>query len=494
MAERRLAERPAMQLVGLDDDAMDAPPPVRSAPERLHEAAAGARTWASRRPAIAGVVSVVVAALLAVVVLAGPRWLVARERAHVLGPAAFAGAVHSLRSAPQALWTADVDGGVAPMLVGDVLVVTAGSVDAGDRRIVGLDAVSGETRWTVRLGTDPVPDAVMCRSTGTLLACVVGPAPTPDPRDLAQVPDGIVGAAALWAIDPTDGAVRSRHTIAGWVQSTAAAGSDLVVASYAYGQLTISKMDPVTARAVWVTKRVAPARTSTNDRIRLIVGGGLVMATGNDSTILLDGATGERQAHSVEALGVDETRLTGDGTLVRVKYRLQGSAIVARSSLSTGLGKPWLTAEGSLLSVDVSDRSSGLTFTSGGEGVDGVSAYRAGTPSQVWHTTSMATRVSVDAAGRVVLRNGGTLAGLDVGSGAVMWVRDLGGVSGPAVSDGRRMAVLTGAIDDRRVLVALDLGTGEVDWQLPLPGGTTRVVQVGTQLYALGDDVLVALR
>src|SRR4051812_42590438 len=128
MAERRLAERPAMQLVGLDDDATDAATPVPSAPERLHAAASGARTWASHRPATAGVVTLAVVALLAGVVLAGPRWLVERARAQVLGPAAFAGAVDSLRAAPEALWAASVDGGDAPLLVGDVLVVTAGSV------------------------------------------------------------------------------------------------------------------------------------------------------------------------------------------------------------------------------------------------------------------------------------------------------------------------------------------------------------------------------
>ena len=30
--------------------------------------------------------------------------------------------------------------------------------------------------------------------------------------------------------------------------------------------------------------------------------------------------------------------------------------------------------------------------------------------------------------------------------------------------------------------------------KLVLPEGTSRVVQLGTQLYAVGDDVLVALR
>jgi outer membrane protein assembly factor BamB len=197
---------------------------------------------------------------------------------------------------------------------------------------------------------------------------------------------------------------------------------------------------------------------------------------------------------SNEAFGVDETRLRGDGTLVRVHYRLLGTAIVARSSLSTGMGEPWLTAEGSALSVDVSDGSSGLSFTGDGFGVDGTSAFRGGEDQQVWRTPTRATRVSVDAAGWVVVRNGGTLAGLDAADGAVVWVRDLGVVSGPAVTDGRRVAVLSGRVDEPRVLVALDLASGTVEWRLPLPDATSRVLQLGTQLYAVGDDVLVALR
>ncbi|WP_028046666.1 PQQ-binding-like beta-propeller repeat protein [Cellulomonas sp. URHE0023] len=493
MAQRRLAERPVMQLVGLDDDATVGSAPARSAPERLHEAAAHVRTWASRRPATAGVIAVVAVVLLAGGVAAGPHWLLERERARVLGPASFVGAVDSLRSVPEVPWTADVDGGVAPVLVGDVLVVTAGSVDAGDRRVVGLDAVTGATRWAVALGADPIPDAVACRSAGTLVTCVAGPSPAPDPRGLAQVPDSPVGVSTLWAIDPMDGAVRSQHPISGWVQATAAAGADLVVATYASGRLAISRIEPVTGRQVWHSQWYASGRTKINGRLRMVVAGGLVLVSGADTSVLLDEETGERPAPSTEPR-VDETRLTADGTLVREHYRVLDSAIVARSSLSSGLGEPWLTAEGSVLPVDVSDGSSALTFTSDGLGVDGVRAYRAGADQQVWRTTTKATRVSVDVAGRVVVRSGGTLAGLDTSDGSLVWVRDLGAVSGSAVSDGRRVAVLSGGVDDHPVLVALDLADGGVEWRLPLPDGTSRVVRLGTQLYALGDDLLVALR
>src|SRR3954451_2501605 len=115
MAERRLAERPAMQLVRLDDDATDAATSIRSAPERLHVAAVDAGHWASRRPGSAALVLVTVLALLVTGIVGGPRWLTARERAEVLGPASFPGAVGSLKSLPQVRWTADVDGATAPV-------------------------------------------------------------------------------------------------------------------------------------------------------------------------------------------------------------------------------------------------------------------------------------------------------------------------------------------------------------------------------------------
>lgn len=493
MAERRLAERPAMQLVGLDDDAMDGSSPVRSAPERLHDAALDARGWASRRPAWATAAILTVLAVLVTGVVGGPRWLTAREREAVLGPAAFAGAVASLHSPPQVHWTADIDGTTTPLLVGDVVVAAAGTVER-DRRIVGLDAVTGETRWTLPLASDPVPSAVMCKSASALLACVVGPVPSGDRRDLVSDADTAVGVATLWAIDPVDGTVRAQHPIDGWVMSTAAAGTDLVVATYTFGLLTVTRLDPLTARPVWQMERFVTARSASNGRIRLVVAGGLVMAQGNDSTLLLDAATGERQPRPAEALGVDESRLTADGTLVRVQYRLIDSAIVARSSLSDGAGEPWLTAEGSVLNKDVSDGASGLVLTADGLGEDGVGAYRVGVDEPVWTSTAPATRVSVDAEGRVVVRNGGTLAALDAGSGETVWVRDLGAVSGPALSDGRSVAVLSGGTNDPGELVALDLQTGELEWVWPMPESTSRVVQLGTQLYALGDGVLVALR
>ena len=56
------------------------------------------------------------------------------------------------------------------------------------------------------------------------------------------------------------------------------------------------------------------------------------------------------------------------------------------------------------------------------------------------------------------------------------------------------MAVEHDASDGAPVLSAVSLDDGAAAWEVALPVGTTRVVRLGSQLYALGDDALVALR
>ena len=102
--------------------------------------------------------------------------------------------------------------------------------------------------------------------------------------------------------------------------------------------------------------------------------------------------------------------------------------------------------------------------------------------------------VAVDADGRVVLRGGGALVGLDTRTGEQRWARDLGSTSGATFTDGRRLAVLHDTGDGSPTLVAVRLADGSVAWEAPLPAGTSRFVRLGTQLYAVGDDAVVALR
>ena len=491
MAERRLAERPAMQLVGLDDDATDAPAPVRSAPERLHEAAAGARTWASRRPAIGGrrLRGGRRAARRSSCSPARAGWSSANAP-QVLGPAAFAGAVDSLRSAPQARWTADVDGGVAPMLVGDV---------AGGRpRVPWTRATGGSSASTRSRARRAGP----CRSAPTrslTRSCAGRPARCwrassarprrPTRATWPRSPTAIVGAGDALGDRPDRrrGPVAAPDRRVGPVDRRRGLRPRRGDATPSDSS-TISRIDPVTARAVWVTQRFATARTSTNGRIRLVVarraGDGARATTAPSCSTRRRGSgrpTRPRRSGSTRPGSWRTGRWCGCST------GCMRSAIVARSSLSTGPGRALADRRGLGALRGRVRRSSGTHLHLGRAGRRRRPAPTGrGADQQVWRTTRTATRVSVDAAGRVVVRNGGTLAGLDVADGARRLGprprRGLRAGASPTVGGWR-----CSAGGDRRPPACSSPSTSRtasVEWQLPLPDGTSRVVQLGTQLYA----------
>lgn len=476
-----------MQRVRLDEDerASVADPP--SGPQRL-------RGWVARRPGRAAAAVVATVVVLATVVVGAPRWAADQERAAVLGAAAFPGAVRSLADPPGVRWTTAVDGSVVPLLVGDV-IVAVGATTAG-RQIVGLDVVDGQQRWSVSLADHPAPENVLCRPLEGHLACVVGPAPPSDRRVLVPGDtNGDDGTAVLLVLDPVDGTVLHRSDIGGWVVATAQAGSDLVVATYAWGMLTVRRLDPATGAVRWQTQRWSTFQSASNGRVSLVAAAGLVLAAGNDVTLVLDAASGERLPRPAGATVEDQTRLLEDGTLVRTRYRLRDAGVDAISQLSTGRGEPWASVRGVLVAPTVSDGSSGLVFAAGGLTSGGrVRAYDRGTAEQVWLASAPAPEVVVDAAGRVVLRGGGALVGLDAATGKEAWTHAFGPSIGRAFTDGRRVAVEHDTSDGTPVLSAVALDDGAAAWEVPVPAGTTRVVRLGSHLYALGDDALVALR
>ena len=301
--------------------------------------------WASRRPVRAGTAVVATLAVVATVLVGVPQWVSGHERAEVLGAVPFVGAVRVLDSAPRARWSAVVDGSVAPVLAGDVVVVTAGEPSAG-RRLVGLDVVSGAQRWTVDLDAAHVPERVQCRPLESRVVCVVGPAPPPDRGLVPALPSGEAGASELLVIDPARGTVLSRSDVRGWVVATATVGADLVVATYAWGMLTVRRLDPGTGGVRWETERWSTFRSAGNGRVALVAAAGLVMAAGNDVTTVLDARTGERLPRPDDASVADQVRLLDDGTLVRTRYRDRAAGADPVSLLSTGVGEPWLSVRG----------------------------------------------------------------------------------------------------------------------------------------------------
>ncbi|MDQ0373474.1 outer membrane protein assembly factor BamB family protein [Cellulomonas humilata] len=492
------ALRPVMQRVGLDEDDAAVEDGVRSGPQRLRAGVARLGSWAARRPARAVVASVCALAVLGTVSVGVPSWVSRHERDAVLGAAAFPGAVRVLEQAPRVRWSADVDGTVAPVLAGDVIVAATQASPTG-RRIVGLDVVAGHERWSVPLDDALVPERVQCRPLDAQLVCVVGPdAPSDTRRFDPDASAAQVGASALLRIDPADGRVLSRSDVPGWVVATEQVGSDLVVATYSWGMLAVRRLDPATGAVRWQTQRWSTFRSAGSSRVSLVAAGDLVIAAGNEVTLLLDALTGERLPRPAGAAPSDQVRLLDDGTLVRTRFRVREAGVDAVSELSFGRQDPWSTVRGSLVEPGVSDGTSGLVFTAsgltGGPLGGRVRAYAPGSTEAVWRALAPAPEVAADVAGRVVLRGGGALVGLDARSGEEVWRRSFGPTIGRSFTDGEHLLVEREGYGGLPMLTALSLDDGATDWDAPLPADAPRPLRIGQHLYALGDGRLVALR
>ena len=343
---------------------------------------------------------------------------------------------------------------------------------------------------------------------GAELVCVVGPeAPSdtrrfvPDDPDRPDAPGAEGGASVLLRIDPADGQVQSRSDVPGWVVATAASGSDLVVATYAWGMLAVRRLDPSTGATRWETQRWSTFQSAGSSRVDLVAAGELVMATGNEVTLLLDARTGERLPRPRGSSVSDQVRLLDDGTLVRTRFRVRETGVDAVSELAVGRRDPWFTVRGSLVEPGVSDGTSGLVFAAsgltGGPLGGRVRAYAPGSSEAVWRALIPAPEVAADVAGRVVVRGAGALVGLDARTGEQVWRRSFGPAMGRTFTDGERIVVergRIGGVGEVPTLTALSLDDGETVWDAPLPADAPRPLRLGQHLYALGDARLVALR
>lgn len=493
---------PALQRVPLDEvDEADGGTGVRppSAFQRASRVAGAWSGWRARRPWRA--IGVLVGSLGLAVTLAvtTPSLVTAHERSTVLRPGAFAGAIRT-SSPPAARWTVAVDDRVLPVLVGDTVVVATGP-GPDDRALAGLDVVTGALRWQRPLGVDPRPAEVRCLEVEARVACTLGPDQV-DERvatrsGQAPAPD----VAALVLLDPSTGEVLRRASTPGRVVSVEthdALAGDVVLAAIADGVLTIRRLDPETGAVRWVATRPSAFPAASTSRVHLTVGGGLVVATAEGSTLVVHVDDGAPVPPPADATGTDETALLSDGTLVRTRYRVHAVGVDVVSELSQGDGEPWLTTRGVPVEPGVSDGSSSLVFTSsvlaGGPMGGRVRAYAPGRSDPSWHALTPAREIAVDAAGRVVLRAAGALVGLDAATGRTVWRRTFGLGMGPVFSDGRLVVVQRTSPGDGSALVALDLRTGAPEWVAPLPAGARTVVQLGAHLYAVSDDALTALR
>lgn len=499
------APGPALQRVPLDEvDEANAGRGARprTAVQNAARVAGAWSGWHARSPSRA--VALLVGALVLVVGLAvaTPAAVAAYERSTVLRPAAFDGAIRYAGAEPAVRWTTPVDTAVAPLLAGDTLVVATGT-GPHDRSLTGLDVVTGAVRWTVPLGSSPPAQDVRCLLVAERVACTVG-AEAGTGRAAVRSrtePPGPVPAARLLLVDPRTGVVLHRGATPGNVVSVATAdglGGDVVLAAIAHDVLTIRRVEPETGRLRWEARRPSAFPASPTSRVHLQVGGGLVVATAEGSTIVVRAADGTRVPPPSDAVGTDETFLRSDGTLVRTRYRLHTVGVDVVSELSDGSGDPWLTVRGVPVEPAVSDGASGLVFTSstlaGGPLAGRVRAYLPDRPDAVWHALTPSREIAADVAGRVVLRAAGALVGLDAGSGETVWRRTFGLGMGSVFSDGRLVVVQRTTPDEGAVLLALDLVDGRTRWVADLPHDTRTVVRLGSHLYAMTEDALAALR
>lgn len=493
---------PALLRVPLDEvDEVDGGSPAR--PRSAFEHAAGVAgawsRWRARSPwrAVAVLAGAVGAALgLAV---GAPGLVAAHERDTVLRPASFEGAIRA-SAAPAPRWTATVDDRVPPLLVGDTVVVATGP-GPEDRSLTGLDVVTGAVRWRQPLGSSPVPVDVRCAGVGERVACTLGPDQV---DDRVAVRSGTVPpdtSAELVLLDASSGALLRRAPTPGRIASVGtddALAGDVVLGSIADGALTVRRVDPATGTVRWVATRPSAFPAAASSRVRLAIGGGLVVASAEGSTLVVHAADGRRVPPPEDAVGTDETFLLGDGTLVRTRYRVHASGVDVVSELGGGDGERWLTARGVPVDPVVDDGSSPLVLTSsvlaGGPMGGLFRAYEPGRPGPRWQTLTPARDVAVAAAGRVVLRAAGELVALDEQTGRTVWRRTFGLGMGPVFSDGRLVVVQRTTPDEGSVLVAVELRSGAPRWTALLPDGVRTVVRLGAHLYVVTDDALTALR
>jgi hypothetical protein len=195
----------------------------------------------------------------------------------------------------------------------------------------------------------------------------------------------------------------------------------------------------------------------------------------------------------------DVVQLRADGVYVRTDFTAHDGAVLARSTFSDASGRVLRTELGDAVELGVRDPASPRSLTVDGTGTAvTMRSYTDGDEPQ-WTTDDGAGHPVLDVAGRIVLRRGDSLVALDASTGERKWQRPAAAaartsVSRSGYSDGKVVAVVVSGSTTPSGLAAFRLDDGEPQWQIDLPEGTRRVVRLGTQLYVLTGDRLVALR
>lgn len=437
------------------------------------------RRWARGRWLLGGAVVAVVAVAAGV---RGDAASVEADEARVAAHGELPGFARSLREPLEERWrTAGVMGATQ-----DLVLVEEG--ETRDRRVVALDAVSGEQRWVL---TDPAvaegglwcPEGLPERD--LLLCWVPGDAVGGPNTDL--VLEGM-RPERLVAVATADGVVVGDRDLPPQTVGWAALEADVVVAYRDGDFLRFERVDPVTGAVRWSVSPPVPLPGAVVSELALNVSDGFVVLTGPVNAVLGGDGT---------VLG---TWTTPDGATARVETSSIGFAVW--TSLDEGTWYDAAGAPGALLvggpfgeawarPLDDGDHP-GLVIVERSGGLQVVDVREEG---PLWERAPV-DRVLLRVDDHLVVRAADEVLGLDLRTGEERWsvTLDVGADPTAVVSDGVRILLPRYSAAAGRGLTAYDVADGSPLWTGPVPEGTSALGVLpggGVVTYGFADLVVL---
>ena len=436
------------------------------------------RRWARGRWLLAG------AAVAVVAVAGGVRWdaaSVEADDARVAAHGELPGFARSLREPLEERWrTAGVMGATE-----DLVLVEEG--ETRDRRVVALDAASGEQRWVL---TDPAaaqgglwcPEGLPERD--LLLCWVPGDAVGGPNTDL--VLEGM-RPERLVAVTTADGVVVGERDLPPQTVGWAALEADVVVAYRDGDALRFERVDPVTGAVRWAVSPPVQLPGAVVSELALNVSDGFVVLTGPVNVVLGGDGTVLGTWATPGATARVETSSIGFAVWTSLDEGTWYDAAGAPGALLVGgpFGEAWARP------LDDGDHP-GLVIVERSGGLQVVDVREEG---PLWERAPV-DRVLLRVDGHLVVRAADEVLGLDLRTGEERWKVTLDVVADPTavVSDGVRILLPRYSAAAGRGLTAYDVADGSPLWTGPVPEGTSVLGVLpggGVVTYGFADLVVL---
>lgn len=398
-----------------------------------------------------------------------------RDEALVAAAAAVPGVVGSLRD-PLAAWPAR-----GPVVSAAGVVLVLESV-GGRTRTIAHDRRTGAALWTAGTSTTPAGSPLRCPAAigGGVLLCDV------DGRDGVGSPitDEVLGGLPdqLIAVDGATGEVTGLRVLPAGTVGWAATDKDVVVARRVADAIVVERSGALSHEAVWSRSIPLPAGVLAR-HLRLIVADGLVVLDGPLAAVLglADGAvrgtwgTAPPSVVRVTTGPLGFTVRTPDAT---TWYDRSGAAGAAGGAL---LGEPVTPA------VDDGSLGQVVLVKDGGSllGVDVVGG------SVRWsRATVVAVHLRLD--GLLLVQDERALRAVTIGSGQQVWSVPAPDPDLTVLSDGVRALVATEGTPGRPgTMTAYRLTDGATLWSAPLPPETSGLLALDGLAVATGERDVV---